>query len=447
MKVAIVGGGGTRTPVLVKGLLGLDEDLKLEEISLFDTDLERLSLIFKVIEGLRPPNSKIKFRKSENLKEALRNCSFVFLTIRAGKEEMRVLDEQIPIRMGLIGQETVGAGGAAMAVRTIPQVLEVSRVVKEECPSAWVINFTNPSGIITEALLNFSPLQRVIGICDGPSSMKLVLSRFLEVPEEEIFLDYFGLNHLGWVRGIFVRGEDFLPKVMKYLPMFQGIENVIRIPVEFIKNLGMIPNPYLRYYYFPQRAFEELKREKKTRGEKVKEMNDSLFFQLKDEKSNPVEIYKDYLRGRESQYAEIKEGVDLEEGEGYIKVALEILRGLSGLKVGTPVVNVKNLSAIPGMGPDDVVEVPCHLLSGFVRPVACGPVPQQSVELMKKVKIYEKKLVQAVIEKSPEGIVEALSLNPLVGDMEVARRLYEEFSRKQTPYWPLNFSGRENFIS
>ncbi len=436
MKVAIIGGGGTRTPVLVKGLLELEENLKLEEISLFDADSERLSLIFKVIEGYRPQNSKVKFRKSENLREALKGSSFVFLTIRAGKEEMRILDERIPLKMGLIGQETVGAGGAAMAVRTIPLVLEVSRMVKEECPSAWVINFTNPSGLITEALLNFSPLQKVIGICDGPSSMKLVLSRFFEVPEEEIFLDYFGLNHLGWVRGIFVRGEDFIPKVMKYLPMFRGIENVIQIPVEFIKKLGMIPNPYLRYYYFPQRALEELRRESKTRGEKVKEMNDYLFFQLKEGKSDPLEIYHGYLKVRESQYVEIKEGLDLEEGEGYIRVALEILKGLSGLKVGTPVVNVKNLSAIPGMEPDDVVEVPCHLLSGFIRPVACGPVPQECLELMKKVKIYEKTLVKAVVERSSEGIVEALSLNPLVGDKEIARKLYEEFSREQSPYWP-----------
>lgn len=488
MKVAIIGGGGTRTPVLVKGLLELEQDLKLEEICLYDIDPERLSLISLVLEELleevRSADSRVSFRYAQNLKEALKGSSFVFLTMRVGKEEMRIQDERIPLSLGLIGQETVGAGGAALAVRTVPKVLEIARLIEEECPSAWVINFTNPSGIVTEALLNHSPLERVVGICDGPSSIKAVLSRFLEVPEEEIFLDYFGLNHLGWVKGIFVRGEDYLPKVMKYLPMFPAIEKLVQFPVDFLLKLGMIPNPYLRYYYFPEKVLEEMRREPKTRGEKVKEMNEALFAALKEGKRKPLEVYQDYIwrreshggflggrrprggffgrrgsfgenaggrefsggkaggreshgdfvgrgessgqraGGEESEYGEVKESLNLEEGEGYIKVALELLKGLSGFKVGTPVVNVKNRSAILGMEESDVVEVPVHLLKGFVRPVACGSVPQECLDLMKRVKLYEKKLVQGIVEGSPEGIIEALSLNPLIGSLDLATKLW-----------------------
>jgi len=504
MKVAIIGGGGTRTPILVKGLLEQEEDLKLEEICLYDIDPERLSLISLVLEELleevQPANSRVSLRYAQNLKEALKGSSFVFLTMRVGKEEMRILDERIPLSLGLIGQETVGAGGAALAVRTVPKVLEIAHLIQEECPSAWVINFTNPSGMVTEALLNFSPLERVVGICDGPSSIKALLSRFLEVPEEEIFLDYFGLNHLGWVRGIFVRGEDYLPKVMKYLPMFPAIEKLVQFPVDFLLKLRMIPNPYLRYYYFPEKVLEEMRREPQTRGEKVKEMNEALFAALKEGKRKPLEVYQDYIWRRESRggflggrkprggffrrrgssggeagsekshgefmgregssgeraengeflgregssgekagggefsgpragsgesdYGEAEEGFTLEEGEGYIKVALEILRGLSGFKVGTPVVNVKNRSAILGMEEDDVVEVPVHLLKGFVRPVACGSVPQECLELMKRVKLYEKKLIQGIVEGSPEGIIEAMTLNPLIGSLDLAAQLW-----------------------
>jgi 6-phospho-beta-glucosidase len=455
MKVAIIGGGGTRTPILVKGLLEIEKDLGLEEIALYDIDPERLSLISLVLEELleevRPADSRVGFRYAQNLKEALKGSSFVFLTMRVGKEEMRILDERIPLSLGLIGQETVGAGGAAMAVRTVPKVLEIARLIEEECPSSWVINFTNPSGMVTEALLNHSPLERVVGICDGPSSIKVVLSRFLEVPEEEIFLDYFGLNHLGWVKGIFVRGEDYLPKVMKYLPMFPAIEKLVQFPVEFLLKLRMIPNPYLRYYYFPEKVLEEIQREPKTRGEKVKEMNEALFAALKEGKRRPLEIYNDYIGRREShggflgrresngentgrgesQYGEVKENFNLEEGEGYIKVALELLRGLSGFKVGTPVVNLRNRSAILGMEEGDVVEVPVHLLKGFIRPVASGNVPQECLELMRKVKLYEKKLIQGIVEGSREAVIEALSLNPLVGSLDLARRLVEEFSVKQ----------------
>jgi 6-phospho-beta-glucosidase len=312
------------------------------------------------------------------LKEALHESSFVFLIMRVGKKEMRVLDERIPLSFGLIGQETVGAGGAAMAVRTVPKILEVARLIQEECPQAWVINFTNPSGMVTEALLNHSPLERVVGICDGPSSIKAVLSRFLEVPEEEIFLDYFGLNHLGWVKGIFVRGEDYLPKMMKYLPMFPVMEKLVQFPVDFLLKLRMLPNPYLRYYYFPEKVLEEMCREPKTRGEKVKEMNEALFTALKEGKRKPLEVYKDYIGRREFQYGEIKGKFNLEEGEGYIKVALELLRGLSGFQVGTPVVNLRNRSAILGMEETDVVEVPVHLLRGLVRPVASGPFPRSA---------------------------------------------------------------------
>jgi len=225
----------------------------------------------------------------------------------------------------------------------------------------------------------------------------------------------------------------------------------VQFPVDFLLKLGMIPNPYLRYYYFPEKVLEEAKREPKTRGEKVKEMNEALFAALKEGKRKPLEIYNDYIERREShggflgrreshgentgrgesQYGEVKESFNLEEGEGYIKVALELLRGLSGFKVGTPVVNLRNRSAILGMEESDVVEVPVHLLKGFIRPVASGTVPQECLELMKNVKLYEKKLIQGIVGGSREGVIEALSLNPLVGSLDLARKLVEEFSVKQ----------------
>jgi len=437
MKISVIGGGGTRTPILVKGLLGLEKELNLEEICLYDLDEERLSLMNLVLEHMREPESRTKLRTSLDFKEAITGSSFVFLAIRVGKEEMRILDERIPLKHGLIGQETVGAGGAAMAVRTIPKVLEMAEAIREECPQAWVINFTNPSGIVTEALLNCSPLEKVVGICDAPANIKLVFSKFMQFKEEEVFLDYFGLNHLGWVKGIRVRGEDYLPKIMKYLPMFPQIENYIRFPAAFILKIGMIPNPYLYYYYFPEEALREMQREPRTRGEEVQEMNEALFSSLQAGNRDPLQVYQEYLGRRESGYGAgaLQEGLNLEEGEGYIKVSLGTIRGLLGYKVGNPVVNVRNSSAIPGMEGKDVVEIPVEFSSGTLKPISSGPVPEDCLNLMRAVKRYEKKLVEAAVARSLEGVIEALSLNPLVNSHEAARALVRDFQGEQGEYW------------
>lgn len=436
MKISIIGGGGTRTPLLCQGLLKQAKELGIDQIYLTDNNPQRLSLIGKVINTFVSDNDKqpaIVF--TDDMKECLQDSSFVFNTIRVGGEDFRILDEKIPLKYDLIGQETVGAGGFAMAIRNIPVILEITKLMQQYCDNAWLINFTNPSGIITQAVHSYSDHNKVIGICDVPETIISVISRISGKAEKDIYLDYYGLNHLGWAKGVYIEGKDHLALLLKLIGNYPEFDKLYGIPARFLQEKGWLANPYLNYYYFTQVALETLKQTSTTRGEEVKRINDLLFEELT--KAEDVQkTYFNYLGKREDRIDQMIKNYDfnLQEGEGYIQVAMKILRGLTkGGEIA--IINIPNRGAISGLGEEDIVEIPAYLGKNLIRPLSVGTVPPENLMLIQKVKNYENKLIKAVSEKSVEGLILALASNPLVGSLEVAKNMFEDFCNLEKDYF------------
>ena len=212
MKVSIIGGGGTRVPILVGALLDLQERLDLSEIALIDSDGKRFAAIDKVVAALvEDRNGTVAISHPSTFRECVTGASFVIAAIRVGGDHLRTLDERIPLSMDVLGQETIGAGGFAMAVRTIPIVLEMLKELREVAPDAWFINLTNPSGIITQAMVSHGGFHNVVGICDAPTSIGILLAYLLKVEPDDLVLDYYGLNHCGFVKAVYALGHDVLP--------------------------------------------------------------------------------------------------------------------------------------------------------------------------------------------------------------------------------------------
>jgi 6-phospho-beta-glucosidase len=452
MKITIIGAAGIRTPLMVQALLAHQDKLDLRELSLMDIDGERLDLIG----GLTSPieqSSDIKFciRRTADAKQALAGADFVITTFRVGGIESRVIDERVPLEHGILGQETTGAGGFAMGVRSIPVILEYVSLMEQLCPTAWLINFANPAGMLTEAIIRNSGWKRAVGICDAPTSMHQVISAIIGANPQEVFLDYFGLNHLGWIRSIIYRHQDRLPDI---LSMIKAAGNVPGLPfdADFIVNLGMIPNEYLYYYYYAHKAVKNILAAGESRGEQIARQNLNLFSILKEKfEQNDLEgmreAYLAYLEMRGSSYMvrETGKSNDLSKidpklvktlsDEGYAGVALKLIEGLMGTVPKVQILNIPNQQAIKGMDDQDVVEIPAMVSNDQIQPLAIGEIPGHCMGLIKQVKHYERLTIEAAIEKSHQKARLALSIHPLVLDYELAGTILDEYISKHQGYF------------
>jgi 6-phospho-beta-glucosidase len=438
---------------MVQALLAHQDKLDLRELSLMDIDGERLDLIG----GLTSPieqSSDIKFRirRTADAKQALAGADFVITTFRVGGIESRVIDERVPLEHGILGQETTGAGGFAMGVRSIPVILEYVSLMEQLCPTAWLINFANPAGMLTEAIIRNSGWKRAVGICDAPTSMHQVISAIIGANPQEVFLDYFGLNHLGWIRSIIYRHQDRLPDI---LSMIKAAGNVPGLPfdADFIVNLGMIPNEYLYYYYYAHKAVKNILAAGESRGEQIARQNLNLFSILKEKfEQNDLEgmreTYLAYLEMRGSSYMvrETGKSNDLSKidpklvktlsDEGYAGVALKLIEGLMGTVPKVQILNIPNQQAIKGMDDQDVVEIPAIVSNDQIQPLAIREIPGHCMGLIKQVKHYERLTIEAAIEKSHQKARLALSIHPLVLDYELAGTILDEYISKHQGYFP-----------
>jgi len=458
LKLAIIGTAGVRTPLMLRGVLRRQQRLGLTELRLMDSDRDHLDLIRMVSEPvLRQAESVRRVGEGPALqvvwttdaREAIAGTDYVLTTFRVGGIRSRVIDERVALRHGVLGQETTGPGGFAMALRTIRVVLDYVRLVQELAPNAWLINFTNPSGLITEAVTNHFGFQRIVGICDNPSSMLRVFSQALKVKPDELFLEYFGLNHLGWARAAYVNGRDRMPELIRGM-----VEQGLKLPgvpfdPQFVASLGLIPNEYLYFYYHNREAVQHLLDAGKTRGEQIQELNEWLFAELRRLRGSGSEdelrdTYISYLIKRGETYMATETGhkPDLEElqgavqEEGYEGVALGVMECLSGMRAGTSILSVPNRGAIAGMDEESVVEVTCYLGPALVRPIAVGAVPDHALGLMKQVKEYERLTVEAALTGSYAVALKALTLHPLVPSYEVAKAILDDYIAAHGEYLP-----------
>lgn len=438
MKITLIGAAGVRTPLLVHGLAGAGANLRLEELAFWDTDPERLKTMGRVAQAMgKRTGLRARLKAFSDPEQALEGADYVITSIRVGGIDARVKDETIALAHGLVGQETVGAGGFACAMRNLATMLEYAQLIERVAPRATVINFTNPVGIISQGLLNHSGVK-LVGVCDTPLETFEAIANALGRNPFGLRFDYFGLNHLGWVRSIRdEQGAELLPKVLSSPEIIQKCYRHGLFPPEFIQQLGLLPTEYLYFYYFPHAAYKNTQRSGQSRGQAIATMNNRLFQNLvQAPESKLVEIYEDYLRERNASYFSIeatagerrKEHQELySEFSGYERIALLVLEALHAESPSLIPLTVRNGGALEDLEANDAVELPCEVSSRGVQVLPVGRAPAAVRSLLLQVKEYERLTVRASVDHSREMALAALEKNPLVGRPEVAQQVLAEY--------------------
>jgi 6-phospho-beta-glucosidase len=415
MKLVIVGGGSSYTPELTEGIIEHFEALPFDEVSLMDINEERLKLLTGLTERmLRRAGLPVKVTATTDLERALEKADYVNCLIRVGGMDARISDERIPVKYGIIGQETTGPGGMMKALRTIPVMLDLAGTMLEVCPDAWLINYTNPSGIIAEALGTHSKV-RYIGLCSGPRLWSMAICRAMGMEPEQVDIDWIGLNHLGFAVRVRVEEEDVTAQAVEAIA---AIADRWGIDAQWLRILQIIPNPYLRYFYHHTAVVEEMRKPGyKTRGEQVKEMEADL-----------LRLYAD------PNLAEKPAELNKRGGGGYADVAFAAMHAIHKSTSARQIVQVLNGGALDGIPDDASVEIACRVDGTGAHPVRFGEIPPLIRSLIQQVKTYESFTVQAAVEQSRSTALKALMVHPLVPSWDVARPLFEELLAANRPW-------------
>ncbi|WP_426567943.1 6-phospho-beta-glucosidase [Streptomyces canus] len=435
MRLTILGGGGFRVPLVYGALLGDRGEGRVTEVVLHDLDAGRLYAVARVLaEQAAGVSDAPRVTTTTDLDEALRGADFVFSAIRVGGLEGRANDERVALDEGVLGQETVGAGGIAYGLRTVPVAVDIARRAARLAPDAWVINFTNPAGLVTEAMSRHLG-DRVIGICDSPVGLGRRIARVLGVSAHDAFVDYVGLNHLGWVRGLRVAGRDELPRLLADPGLLGSFEEGKLFGVDWLQSLGAIPNEYLHYYYFNREAVRAYQHAEKTRGAFLRDQQAHFYEEMRDPDAAALTAWDRTRAEREATYmAENRETAGAGERHaddlsgGYEKVALALMRAIARDERATLILNVRNKGTLSVLDSEAVIEVPCLVDANGAHPVAVAPLPGHATGLVCSVKAVEREVLAAAASGSRAAAVKAFALHPLVDSVNVARRLVEGYT-------------------
>ncbi|WP_405905642.1 MULTISPECIES: 6-phospho-beta-glucosidase [unclassified Streptomyces] len=435
MKLTILGGGGFRVPLVYGALLGDRAEGRVTQVVLHDLDAGRLSAVTRVLaeQAAGDPDAP-EVTATTDLDDALRGADFVFSAIRVGGLEGRAADERVALDEGVLGQETVGAGGIAYGLRTVPVAVDIARRVARLAPDAWVINFTNPAGLVTEAMSRHLG-DRVIGICDSPVGLGRRIAQVLGANPREAWIDYVGLNHLGWVRGLHVAGRDELPRLLADQELLGSFEEGKLFGPEWLQSLGAIPNEYLHYYYFNREAVRAYQQVEKTRGAFLRDQQAAFYDEMKRPDAAALTAWDRTRAEREATYmAENRDVADAGERDaddlsgGYEKVALALMRAIARDERTTLILNVRNRGTLSVLDSEAVIEVPCHVDANGAHPVAVDPLPDHATGLVCAVKAVEREVLATAESGSRTTAVKAFALHPLVDSVNVARRLVDGYT-------------------
>ena len=434
MRLTILGGGGFRVPLVHRALLG--EESGVETVVLHDVDPARVRAIKAVLDDSaagRGPEVVVE----DDLEKSLNGTDFVFSAIRVGGLRGRTCDERSALAEGVLGQETTGAGGICYGLRTVPVALRVAEAVRDHAPSAWVINFTNPAGMVTEAMSGVLG-DRVIGICDSPVGLFRRVARALDLDVEDAWFDYAGLNHLGWLQRVLVDGRDMLPALLADDDALATFEEGRLFGGSWLRTLGAIPNEYLYYYYYTQDAIASIVEAPATRGEFLLGQQETFYRAVGDASAGEAQPgaaarWNEVRKEREATYmaesraasgAGERHADDL-DGGGYEKVALALMQAIAANEEAILVLNVRNRSALPGLDADAVVEVPCLVGSNGAHPVAVSALDPHASALVASVKEAERAATDAAVTGSRAAAIKALAIHPLVGSVRTAERILD----------------------
>ncbi|TNB71049.1 6-phospho-beta-glucosidase [Arthrobacter sp. BB-1] len=467
MRLLIAGGGGFRVPLIYRALASGRFAGMVTDLVLYDVDPARLDAVTAVLRSMpEAPGARLAVHPTTDLVEALAGAGMVFAAIRPGGTAGRIADERVAQDLGLLGQETTGAGGISYALRTIPHMLRLTRLMKEHCPDAWLINFTNPAGMVTEALL---PVLggKVVGICDSAGGLVQRAARAAGAPLPEGRLDgvgYYGLNHLGWLYRLESGGRDVLPELLEDPRVLGSFEEGRLFPQPFLAGLGALPNEYLYYYYQHDAARTAMRAAARTRGETIHGQQQELYPRLAAAGTDAFRLWEEARRSREEGYlaeARSESGQRDEEdlaGGGYERVALAAMHALSGAGDTQLILNTRNSlpasqqpgpdaavppaaqpataqpataePAIPGLAADAVVEVPCTVTTNGAVPLAQQAPPEPQLALLRRVKEVERLTVRAATDGNRDAALEAFTRHPLVDSRELAVQLLAGYERE-----------------
>lgn len=436
LKVALLGGGGFRTPMVHAGLVARASRLPVAEVWLHDVDSARLRRIARVLEGqAEEAGGGPAVRVTTDVTAALDGADLVLCAIRVGGEAERAADERAALDLGLLGQETVGAAGILYGLRTVPVMRELAEVIARCAPGAWVLNFTNPAGLVTEAMTAVLG-DRVIGICDSPAALVERVATALGSASGDLEFAYAGLNHFGWLLSVRDRaGADLLPGLLADSRRLVDLEEGRVFGITWLQALGMIPNEYLFYYDRTAAAIAETRRRGQSRGEALLQPQLAFYGRFAPDPRAALDDWRATRRGRELTYLqEAGTGVHVagDHGDqgGYADVALDVAEALTGGSPRRAILNVRNRGTLPGLDQEAVVEVPCQVDGEGAHPMPQPALPEPSAARVALLKAIDRLVLQAALGGSRRALLQAFGNHPLCGGSDLAPSLVELAARE-----------------
>src|SRR5919197_420545 len=419
LKIAVVGGGSTYTPELVQGFAARQDRLPVDELALHDVDAERLEVVGGLSRRMLDRSGwDGRLLLAGGREQALDGADFVVVQLRVGGQAMRLADETVPLEFGCIGQETTGPGGFAKALRTVPVVLELAEEAERRAaPGAWLVDFTNPVGIVTQALLDHG--RRAVGLCNSAIGFQRHFAGLLGVAADRVELEHVGLNHLTWVRAVRVDGVDRLPELLDRHG--EEVAAGLGLPPALLHTLGAVPSYYLRYYYATGEVLAEQRRNP-SRAEQVMAIEREL-----------LELYRDPALDTKPALLERRGGA------WYSEAAAALIASLHAGTGDVQVVDVRNDGALPDLPDDAVVEVPARIGGDGAHPLPLAPLAPEFLGLVQQAKAYERLAVAAALGGDRAVALKALLANPLVREYRVAAPLLDALLERSRPYLPRFF--------
>ena len=445
MKLTVIGGCGSRGLMLAKSLAQQAEELGISQVIFMDKDKERIRVIGSMVqEAFVRIAPSVHFRCTDHEEEAVRDAAFVITTIREGKEQSRIIDEKIALKHGVIGQETTGVGGFAMALRSIPALIHYCELIRKYAkPDVMVFNFTNPAGLVTQALRN-KGYDFVYGICDAPSGFLRQVSRLYHVKPGQLEVRLIGLNHLSYFTSVKMEGKEILDQILENPALYEKTDMRYFEP-QLARHLGCLLNEYLYYFYHREKALDNIQKTGETRGERILRINKTMLQELGKYNASRdfdkmLQIYSHYTYLRESNYMQgetsvvrEKESIPMfdlysEDEGGYAGVALALMRAKVTGKQGEMILCIPNGETIPWMKKSDIIEVSCHISGNGAFPKP-GPyqIPESAKELICAVKCYERTAAEAILTQDYYEAVDALMAHPLVSSYSLAKEILNDY--------------------
>ncbi|WP_373895489.1 6-phospho-beta-glucosidase [Virgibacillus sp. CBA3643] len=429
IKVVTIGGGSSYTPELIEGFIKRYDELPIRELWLVDIPegREKLEIIGAFAKRMiEKANLPIDVYTTLDRKEALVNADFVTTQIRVGQLEAREKDEEIPLKYGVIGQETNGPGGLFKGLRTIPVILNICKDMEELCPDAWLINFSNPAGMVTEAVLRYSTITKTIGLCNVPVGMRMSIAEMLDVDASRVQIDFAGLNHMVYGLDVYLDGAIVTEQVLDKLTSDTGMtmNNIVDLGWEkdFIKALNVLPCPYHRYYYQTSKMLEEEQKEaaeKGTRAQVVQALEKDLFDLYKDP---DLAIKPPQLEERGGAY--------------YSDAACNLINSIYNDKRDIQPVNTRNNGAIASIPDDSAVEINCVITKEGPKPISIGDLPVAVRGLVQQIKSFERVSAEAAVTGDYNKALLAMTINPLVPSDTIATEILDEMMKAHKDYLP-----------